>query len=112
MAQDRYIAISPQKKVHNYTQVGLTALKDLHKRNNVTGWAYGKESEKDKLMSQIKSTNDLQAENKTLAAKVAALEAQKAENKTLIDKVATLEQQVMLQDELKSVVEKPKKQTT
>lgn len=85
MEQEKYIAISPKKKVFYYTEVGIINLKRLHRDTGVVGWQYGLESEKEKLLSKIitpKDAIELQKENDALKYKIQDLEANSNISKT------------------------------
>ena len=74
MAQQKYIAISPEKQIYHFTELGLEGIKEIHSRQGVSGWQYGLLSEKARLLANVKNVTDFQSENEALKQKIAALE--------------------------------------
>lgn len=82
MAKD-FIAIDPNKKVKEFSEKGITSLKDLHRIQKKTGWQYGHKSQLKELLGKIITPQDAQnaiRENEILKQQLEALRAAQAVN--------------------------------
>ena len=82
MAKD-FIAIDPNKKVKEFSEKGITSLKDLHRIQKKTGWQYGHKSQLKELLGKIITPKDAQnaiRENEILKQELEALRAAQAVN--------------------------------